>query len=121
MIARGDLGVECGFERLAEVQDEILWLCGAAHVPVVWATQVLDQMARTGRSSRAEASDAVLGARAERVMANKGPFVAHAVEALDDILGRMEAHQRTKVPLLRRLHSWSPEQAPNLPPCVRSG
>jgi pyruvate kinase len=27
--------VEVGFERLAEVQEEILWLCEAAHVPVV--------------------------------------------------------------------------------------
>lgn len=58
MAARGDLAVECGFERLAEVQEEILWLCDAAHVPVIWATQILDQMARTGRPSRAEVSDA---------------------------------------------------------------
>ena len=42
MIARGDLAVECGFERLAEVQEEILWICEAAHVPVIWATQVLE-------------------------------------------------------------------------------
>ena len=48
MIARGDLAVECGFERLAEVQEEILWLCEAAHVPVVWATQVLETLAKTG-------------------------------------------------------------------------
>ena len=38
MIARGDLLVEIGYERLAEVQEEILWLCEAAHVPVIWAT-----------------------------------------------------------------------------------
>ena len=94
MVARDDLAVERGFERLAEVQDEILWLCDAAHVPVVRATQVLDQMARTGQPSRAEVSDAILGARAQRVMPNKGPFVAQAVEALDDILRHMEAHQR---------------------------
>jgi len=40
MVARGDLAVECGFERLSEVQEEILWLCEAAHVPAIWATQV---------------------------------------------------------------------------------
>src|SRR5690606_1462483 len=39
MIARGDLAVECGFERMAEVQEEILWICESAHVPVIWATQ----------------------------------------------------------------------------------
>ena len=33
MIARGDLAVECGYQRLAEVQEEILWICEAAHVP----------------------------------------------------------------------------------------
>ena len=31
-IARGDLAVEIGFTRLAEIQQEILWLCEAAHV-----------------------------------------------------------------------------------------
>ncbi len=46
MIARGDLAVEAGYERLAEVQEEILWLCEAAHLPVIWATEVLDQLAR---------------------------------------------------------------------------
>ncbi|HUC06419.1 MAG TPA: pyruvate kinase, partial [Acidimicrobiales bacterium] len=67
MVARGDLAVECGFERLAELQEEILWLCDAAHVPVIWATQVLDQMARSGQPSRAEVSDAVMGGRSECV------------------------------------------------------
>ena len=32
MIARGDLAVEVGYERLTEIQEEILWLCEAAHV-----------------------------------------------------------------------------------------
>ena len=41
MVARGDLAVEIGFDRLSEVQEEILWLCEAAHVPVIWATQIL--------------------------------------------------------------------------------
>jgi pyruvate kinase len=108
MVARGDLAVECGFERLAEVQEEMLLLCDAAHVPVIWATEVLDQMARTGRPSRAEISDAAMGGRAECVMLNKGPYIAEAVSSLDDILCRMGSHQRKNVPLLRRLHRWTP-------------
>jgi len=108
MVARGDLAVECGFERLAELQEEILWLCDAAHVPVVWATQVLDRMARTGQPSRAEISDAAMSGRAECVMLNKGPHIVEAVAALDDILRRMSTHQQKKVALLRRLRSWSP-------------
>jgi pyruvate kinase len=103
MIARGDLAVECGYERLAEVQEEILWVCEAAHVPVVWATQVLETMAKDGLPSRAEITDAAMGVRAECVMLNKGPYVVEAVRALDDILRRMQAHQSKKRSMLRHL------------------
>ncbi|WP_417384008.1 pyruvate kinase [Gimesia sp.] len=103
MIARGDLAVECGFERLAEVQEEILWICEAAHVPVIWATQVLETLAKEGMPSRAEITDAAMGHRAECVMLNKGPHVLHAVKTLDDILRRMQAHQTKKRSMLREL------------------
>lgn len=104
MIARGDLAVECGFERLAEVQEEILCLCEAAHVPVIWATQVLETLAREGRPSRAEITDAAMGLRAECVMLNKGPYIVNAVRTLHDILRRMHAHQAKKRAMLRALH-----------------
>ncbi len=104
MIARGDLAVECGFERMAEVQEEILWICEAAHIPVIWATQVLESLAKTGLPSRAEVTDAAMGHRAECVMLNKGPFILSAVRALDDILRRMQAHQRKKSSMLRELN-----------------
>ena len=103
MVARGDLAVEIGFQRLAEVQEEILWLCEAAHIPVVWATQVLEAMARTGAPSRAEVTDAAMAERAECVMLNKGPYIVPAVSMLADVLRRMEAHQYKKRPMLRRL------------------
>jgi pyruvate kinase len=106
MIARGDLAVECGYQRLAELQEEILWLCEAARVPVIWATQVLDQLARTGRPTRAEITDAAVSGRAECVMLNKGPYIADAVALLDDVLTRMGDHQRKKAALMRRLTSW---------------
>ena len=107
MIARGDLAVEAGYERLAEVQEEILWLSEAAHLPVVWATAVLDQLARTGQPSRAEVTDAAMAQRAECVMLNKGPHIEEAIVVLDDILRRMSGHQRKKTPLLRALRSWA--------------
>ena len=103
MIARGDLAVECGFERLAEVQEEILWICEAAHVPVVWATQVLETMAKKGIPSRAEVTDAAMAHRAECVMLNKGPHIVDAVRVLDDILRRMQGHQTKKQAMLRML------------------
>jgi pyruvate kinase len=106
MIARGDLAVEAGYERMAEVQEEILWLCEAAHVPVIWATQVLDQLARTGRPSRAEVTDAALAARAECIMLNKGPHIVAAMATLFDINRRMRDHQHKKQSLLRRLRAW---------------
>jgi len=103
MVARGDLAVEIGFERLSEVQEEILWLCEAAHVPVVWATQVLEGLAKAGAPTRAEVSDAVMSSRAECVMLNKGPRVVSTVEFLADILNRMEEHHDKRMALLRRL------------------
>ncbi|MCC7137176.1 MAG: pyruvate kinase [Planctomycetes bacterium] len=111
MIARGDLAVECGFERLAEVQEEILWMCEAAHVPVVWATQVLETMTKKGQPTRAEITDAAMSARAECVMLNKGPYVAEALRLLDDVLRRMQAHQSKKHALLRPLSISSLDEA----------
>jgi pyruvate kinase len=106
MIARGDLAVELGFSRTAEMQEEIMWLCEAAHVPVIWATQVLESFVKTGLPSRGEMTDAAMSARAECVMLNKGPFVVDAVALLDGLLSRMEANQTKKTPQLRALGSW---------------
>jgi pyruvate kinase len=107
MIARGDLAVEVGFERLAELQEEILWLAEAAHTPVVWATQVLDRLVRKGTPSRAEISDVVMAQRAECVMLNKGEFVLEAVSIVDEVCRRMGGHQHKKTARLRALQAWS--------------
>jgi len=106
MIARGDLAVEAGFERTAELQEEILWACEAAHVPSIWATQVLERLAKDGVPSRAEVTDAAMAGRAECVMLNKGDHIDDAVRALAEILDRMSSHQRKKTSLMRRLESW---------------
>jgi pyruvate kinase len=103
MIARGDLAVESGFERMAEVQEEMLWICEAAHCPAIWATQVLESLAKNGAPSRAEITDAAMGNRAECVMLNKGPHIVQAVQTLDNILHRMENHQTKKQSMLRQL------------------
>jgi len=93
MIARGDLAVECGWERLAELQEEILLLCEAAHIPVIWATQVLEGETKKGQPSRAEISDAALAQRADCVMLNKGPHILAAISLLDNILCRMQGRK----------------------------
>jgi len=106
MVARGDLGVEVGFARLSEVQEEILWICEAAHIPVIWATEVLAQLVKSGVASRGEFTDAAMGARAECVMLNRGPFVADGVRTLGDVLNRAERHLDKKTPQLTRLQAW---------------
>jgi pyruvate kinase len=103
MIARGDLAVAVGFERLAEMQEELLWFGEACHLPVVWATQVLESVTHTGLATRAEVTDAAMSMRAECVMLNRGPYMAVANRLLADIIHRMEGHQFKKRALYRRL------------------
>ena len=110
MLARGDLAVELGFKRLAEMQEQILWLCEAAHVPVIWATQVLERLVKKGTPARGETTDAAMSQRAECVMLNKGPHLVEGVRFLDDILHRMDRHQTKKTPRLGPLRSWQAEQ-----------
>jgi pyruvate kinase len=93
MIARGDLAIECGWEELAEIQEEILRICAAAHIPCIWATQVLDELARHGMPTRAEITDAAMGARAEAVMLNKGPNITATVRTLGAIVARFHPRQ----------------------------
>ena len=93
MIARGDLAVEASFEQLAELQEEILGFGEACHLPVIWATQVLDALAHTGVPTRAEITDAAMSMRAECVMLNKGPYVAEATRMLARVIRDMEPRQ----------------------------
>ncbi|MGX7106509.1 pyruvate kinase [Hutsoniella sourekii] len=103
MIARGDLATEIGYTRLAEVQQEILWVAEAADVPVVWSTEVLASLVDTGIPTRAEITDAAEGSRADCVMLNKGQYAVEAIKMLDEIFTRMQDHQYKKTPLLRAL------------------
>lgn len=107
MIARGDLAVEVGYRRVGELQEEILWLCEAAHIPVIWATQVLETLAKKGTPTRAEITDAAMGERAECVMLNKGPYILEAVHTLNQVLARMGGHHHKKTAAMRPLKTWS--------------
>ncbi|TAE47753.1 MAG: pyruvate kinase [Bacteroidetes bacterium] len=103
MIARGDLAVEIGFERMSEIQEEILWICEAAHVPVIWATQVLETLNKSGVATRSEITDAAHAAMAECVMINKGDHTIEVIETLRDILQRIGGHHIKKRFTLRPL------------------
>jgi pyruvate kinase len=108
MIARGDLAVECGWDALSSIQEEILRVCAAAHVPCIWATEVLDTMAHRGTPTRPEITDAAMGARAEGLMLNKGANITETVRTLR----RIVAHSGTA----RSDHST--EQADQLVSCL---
>ena len=103
MIARGDLAVEIGFERMGEIQEEILWICEAAHVPVIWATQVLENLNKSGIATRSEITDAAHAAMAECVMINKGSHTVKVIETLKDILHRIGGHHIKKRFTFRQL------------------
>lgn len=103
MIARGDLAVEVGFEQISEIQNQIVSLCEAAHIPVIWATQVLENLAKKGMPTRAEITDAALAAQAECVMLNKGPHIRQAIKVLRKILKKRRAHSFKKKNELRSL------------------
>ena len=103
MIARGDLAVEIGFERLSEIQEEILWLCEAAHVPVIWATQVMESLNKSGIATRSEVTDAARAAHAECVMLNKGKNLLNVLASLRDILRRSGGHHLKKRYIFRPL------------------
>ncbi|KAK4493403.1 hypothetical protein RD792_017696 [Penstemon davidsonii] len=97
MIARGDLAVECGWEKLADIQEEIISICSAAHLPVILATQVLESLIKSGVPTRAEMTDAANGRRASCVMLNKGKNILKAVSTLDIILNSQ--HSKAKAEL----------------------
>jgi pyruvate kinase len=103
MIARGDLAIETGWKNFASIQEEIMRISEAALVPVVWATQVLDNMAKKGIPTRSEITDAAFSQRAECVMLNKGPYIEKTVKTLDKILRRMQRFQNKKLTILPRM------------------
>lgn len=106
MIARGDLAVELGFDRMTEVPGQILMVAESAHIPVIVGTQILENMAKNGLPSRAEMTDAAFALRAEAVMLNKGPHITDAIEILNTLSRRLGRSQRKNRMLLRHIHSW---------------
>lgn len=103
MVARGDLAIETGWENFATIQEEIMRMGEAAHIPVIWATQVLESLAKKGVPTRSEITDAALAQRAECVMLNKGPYIGKALKTLNEILVKMQDHQKKRQTMLPKL------------------
>lgn len=103
MIARGDLAIETGWKNFAIIQEEILQLCDAAHLPDIWATQVLENLAKKGIPTRAEITDIAMAQRSDCVMLNKGPYIGKAVKMLDKVIRKMQRIQKGKITILPKL------------------
>ena len=103
MIARGDLAIETGWNEIGHIQKEMLALCNACHIPIIWATQVLENLAKKGLPSRSEITDTVNATKSECIMLNKGPHILQAIRLLDEIIVSMERYQEKNAPILPML------------------
>lgn len=106
MVARGDLGVELGVERVPTLQKQIIKTARRALKPVITATQMLESMIEHATPTRAEASDVANaiwdGTDAVMLSAESasGAYPVEAVQWLARIAAEADANVKQRVTTL---------------------
>lgn len=112
-VARDDLALACGFERVAERQEEIVSACEAARIPLVWAPQGPESRTRAGLLSLAEVADAALDVGAACVVLDKGPRLLDALRVFNSAFDN--AFDRVFDSALGRTRSQPAKPSPPVP------
>lgn len=89
LLSSSDLAVELGYEPLAEVQNEVVKLCVAAQVPVLFTHPLLDRLVRKGTASPCELADVTYEQRIDCVRLGAGRYLGEAVRTLDELFAKL--------------------------------
>lgn len=106
LIARGDLAVEIGNERVPVLQKKIVRRCNVRGKSVIIATQMLMSMVDNPRPSRAEASDvanAIVDGTDALMLSNEtavGKYPVESVQMMEKIIREMEHEAPSTPPVL---------------------
>ncbi|MBU1446376.1 pyruvate kinase, partial [Patescibacteria group bacterium] len=106
MVARGDLAMEIGPERVPIIQKSMIKMCNLAGKPVITATQMLQSMVTNPQPTRAEVSDVAnaIFDRSDAVMLSNesavGDYPVRAVKVFAKIAHNVEEELKKHTELI---------------------